>query len=700
MVQYRKHAVVRYICGNIVERVWASPQLRQDKTRQVLLGLFHLAFMDCQSRVAGIEGKIKMAAKRGKRIVLGLLVALAVTFVSFPITAAAHPLGNFTVNRYSRLDIGAAGVKIFYVLDMAEIPTFQEKDAIDLNRDDKIDDSEKASYAVRKATEIKSGLKLSVNNTPLELKLLGQDLTFPPGQGGLSLTRLTVQLETGKLDQSLGSNAVTNLSYRDDNYSDRLGWKEIVVKNASGVALQNSSAPSQDQSNELRTYPQDMLASPLAVTSAQVRFQLDPSVKVDAPAPGLAANQTATPKTNDPFADFINNDEITLPVLLLSLVGAFFLGVVHALSPGHGKTIVAAYLVGSRGTARQAALLGLVVTITHTLGVFALGIITLLASQFIVPEKLYPWLGLISGLIVVSMGVSLFRSRLRFAMAVNNGSKNLSSSGSASNQVSVGHDHNNNHDHNHDHLHDHDHEHPHTHDHSPTMVNSSASLRQPQPGASTDSRLLQPEQALIPVPAMTTITPDHAQATGRNGLSPVKIDQSSITNGSLQPHDSHDHSHSDDAHTHSHADGHSHSHEEGHSHDQGSHSHSHNGKTHSHLPPGMDGTAISGKKLILFGMSAGILPCPSALVVMLSAIALNKVAFGIVLIIIFSFGLAAAITAIGILMVYARHFLSNLKVKPSARVIKLIPVVSAFFVAIVGVAISYEALLQTGLFNR
>lgn len=530
-----------------------------------------------------------MATKSGKRLGLGLFLALLVAFVSSPHTAAAHPLGNFTVNRYSRLDIGAAGIKVFYVLDMAEIPTFQEKDAIDLNRDDKIDDSEKAAYAVRKATELKSGLKLSINNTPVELKLLGQDLSFPPGQGGLSLTRLTIQLETGKLDQNLPTNSVANLSYRDDNYSDRLGWKEIVVKNASGVAIQNSSAPSQDQSNELRTYPQDMLASPLAVTSAQVRFQLDPTVKVDSPSGGSVADQTATPKTNDPFADFINNDEITLPILLLSLVGAFFLGVFHALSPGHGKTIVAAYLVGSKGTVRQAALLGLVVTITHTLGVFALGIITLLASQFIVPEKLYPWLGLISGLIVVSMGISLFRSRLRFAMAVNQ-SKNLS--GSSSNQAHADHDHNN-------------------HDHS--------------------------------------------------------------------------HSHTDD---------------DGHTHDHGSHSHSPKGKTHSHLPPGMDGTAVTGKKLILFGMSAGILPCPSALVVMLSAIALNKVAFGIVLIIIFSFGLAAAITGLGILMVYARHFLANLKVKPSARILKLVPVVSAFFVAIVGVVISYEALVQTGLFNR
>ncbi|MBN9390851.1 MAG: sulfite exporter TauE/SafE family protein [Chloroflexi bacterium] len=686
---------------------------------------------------------IKVKVKVGKRITTGVLLALLVAFWAFPLTAAAHPLGNFTVNRYSRLDIGAAGIKIFYVLDMAEIPTFQEKDFIDLNGDGQLDDQEKTAYAARKATELKGGVKLSLNNKSVDLKLVGQTLEFPPGQGGLSLTRLTAYFETGPLDGLSNPGAADTLFYQDNNYVDRLGWKEIIVKNASGVAIQKSSAPDQDQSNELRTYPQDMLASPLAVTSAQVLFQLDPSVKVDSPAPGLANSLAATPKTNDPFADFINNNEVTLPVLLLSLVGAFFLGIFHALSPGHGKTIVAAYLVGSKGTVRHAALLGLVVTITHTLGVFALGLITLLASQFIVPEKLYPWLGLLSGLIVVSMGITLFRSRLRFVTAVSENSGSVSVGEGKDLDRTHPHPHDHPHPHGHDHIHnhpnvqDHDHDHAYTHHHdhdhphesarfeivpAPTAV-ASTSVK-PVAGSSpatgqeegTSGSPVAGEEVFSRTNPVTPATILKKEGADLSGLSPSSsfatsapaLSEKYPVDGLAHPYAAtHSHSHDhNDGHSHSHETDHhhsgSHSHalEGGHSHDSVGHSHSHNGKTHSHLPPGMDGTAITGRKLILFGMSAGLLPCPSALIVMLSAIALNKVAFGILLIIVFSFGLAAAITGIGILLVYARHFLSRLKVKPSGRVLKLLPVGSAFFVAILGVVISFEALMQTGLFNR
>src|SRR5206468_5348409 len=115
------------------------------------------------------------------------------------------------------------------------------------------------------------------------------------------------------------------------------------------------------------------------------------------------------------FASLIVHDHLSTGFVLLSLLIAMFWGAAHALSPGHGKSIVAAYLVGSRGTARHAVFLGMTVTVTHTIGVFVLGLITLFASQFILPEKLYPWLGLLSGLLVVGMGISLFRSRLNFA---------------------------------------------------------------------------------------------------------------------------------------------------------------------------------------------------------------------------------------------------------------------------------------------
>ena len=98
-------------------------------------------------------------------------------------------------------------------------------------------------------------------------------------------------------------------------------------------------------------------------------------------------------------------------MILLSLLLAMFWGAAHALSPGHGKAIVAAYLVGTRGNARHAFYLGGIVTITHTIGVFALGLITLALSEFIVPETLYPWMNLIAALLVVGVGVSVLRLR-------------------------------------------------------------------------------------------------------------------------------------------------------------------------------------------------------------------------------------------------------------------------------------------------
>ena len=95
--------------------------------------------------------------------------------------------------------------------------------------------------------------------------------------------------------------------------------------------------------------------------------------------------------------------ELTLSALLATLGTAFALGALHALTPGHGKTLVAAYLVGSRGTVGQAVLLGIVVTVTHTLSVFLLGIACLFAFQYVVPEKVIPWLGFFSGLLVTAV---------------------------------------------------------------------------------------------------------------------------------------------------------------------------------------------------------------------------------------------------------------------------------------------------------
>ncbi len=464
----------------------------------------------------------------------------ALVFATPAPSASAHPLGNFTINRYSRIEVSSARIRIHYVLDMAEIPTFQEMSVMDANHDGKVDDGEHDGYLRAKVEQLRQALSLRADGASLALKPSASQLTFPAGQGGLATTRIVINFDAD-MRASLGAH---QLDYRDDNYGDRLGWKEIVLR-ADGVSLTRSSVPSDDRSAELTRYPDDMLSSPLDVREAHAAFDVaasevsaNPSPIASAPAPNILD------RSRDQLAELIATQELSVTVIAFSLLTAFGLGALHALSPGHGKTIVGAYLVGSRGTAKHALFLGLTVTLTHTVGVFALGLITLFASQFILPEQLYPWLSLMSGVLVVAIGLSLFTTRLRhFAQ--------------------------------HQFARTHAHSHEHTHDHSPD-----------------------------------------------------------------------------------------------------------------------ENVPLSWRNLLALGISGGLLPCPSALVVLLGAIALHRVAFGLILIVAFSMGLAGVLTAIGWLLVYAGRFVARARV-PS-RVMELLPVGSALVVTMLGVIIAAQALLQVG----
>ncbi|HRH46159.1 MAG TPA: sulfite exporter TauE/SafE family protein, partial [Pyrinomonadaceae bacterium] len=276
---------------------------------------------------------------------------------------------------------------------------------------------------------------------------------------------------------------------------------------------------------------------------------------------------------------------ITPTIALFGLLLAIGLGAIHAMSPGHGKTVVGAYLVGSRGTIKHAMFLGATVTITHTLGVFALGLITLFASNYILPEKLMPFLSFVSGLLVLYIGLTMFKSRLFSVMGWEK----------------IGHHHH--HHHGHDHSHSHD---GHTHVYPPANAGGS------------------------------------------------------------------DHSHSHHEHEH-------------HPHDE--FTHTHDGHTHSHLPP----DEISWKSLLALGISGGLLPCPSALVLMLSAISLGRVGYGLILTTAFSFGLSATLTVVGLAFLYLGKLVGGSKFGES-RIIKTLPVFSAFVIACLGAVICYNSI--------
>jgi ABC-type nickel/cobalt efflux system permease component RcnA len=302
--------------------------------------------------------------------------------------------------------------------------------------------------------------------------------------------------------------------------------------------------------------------------------------------------RAAPANRDDAFTRLILLEEITLPALLVALAVAFVWGAMHALTPGHGKTIVGAYLVGSRGTLKHALYLGLTTTITHTLGVFALGLVTLFAAQYIVPETLYPWMSLLSGLFVVGIGINLLASRYK-------------SSGFA--------------------------------------------------------------------------LPRFRARPGRHTYSPVL--QHSHSTGMAHPH------RYVLSHPHTDAQAHAHAHDHGHAHQH----HEHGEGGHSHAPP----EEITWRSLLALGVSGGLVPCPSALVVLLGAIALNKIGLGLVLVLAFSLGLAGALTAIGMLFIYAGRVFERF---PSqGRVLRLLPVLSAFFVSALGAAIIWKALGEMGI---
>jgi nickel/cobalt exporter len=325
------------------------------------------------------------------------LVALfaAALALAAPTAASAHPLGNFTVNRFAAVELSGSDVFVHYVLDLAEIPTLQDGGHVRARGFD---------------SEVAGRLDLELGGQRVDLVPLKSKISERPGAGGLPTMRFEgVYRSLAPNGEALHAGAARRLVFRDTNFATRIGWKEVVVRAEGGARLLSSDVPAESRSDELSAYPQDLLHSPLDVTSADARFEPGSS-------PGAPPNFTGAPAPERPagaFESLIERGELGFGVVLVSLLVAAFWGAAHALSPGHGKTMVAAFLVGSRSTPTHAVLLGLTVTVTHTIGVFALGLVTLALSAFVVPEQLYPWLNLVSALLVVGVGTSVLRTRLR-----------------------------------------------------------------------------------------------------------------------------------------------------------------------------------------------------------------------------------------------------------------------------------------------
>ena len=371
-----------------------------------------------------------MRRRAARRLVL--LAAAVGVLVVLPAAAAAHPLGNFTINQYSGLRVDRSRVEVDYVVDMAEIPAFQTRQDIDRDGDGTLSAAEADGWQRAACLRLAKGLRLRLDGRPLALAVTGGRLTFPPGAGALPTLRLECPLAAGT-----GAPGGTHaLDYADGNFADRIGWREITAA-GDGTSLAASDAPTGSVSQRLTRYPQDLLRAPLNQRAARLEFRPGGArLAGSGPATaGRAAVPLGVDRATRAFTALVARQHLGLAFGLGAAGLALLLGAVHALAPGHGKTVMAAYLLGLRGSLRQALLVGLTVTATHTAGVLALGI-ALSASSALAPERLYPWLGLASGLLLTSIGVGLLRRALR---ARRGGTH---------------------HDHGHDHDHDHGHDVP------------------------------------------------------------------------------------------------------------------------------------------------------------------------------------------------------------------------------------------------
>src|SRR3989442_3817568 len=292
-------------------------------------------------------------------IILGILLA--------PWVSLAHPLGNFSISHYTSIRVERDAVALHYVLDLAEIPTFQELQATGIVPEG--GHPSLPGYLAQQTAVLQEGLWLEVDGQRLPLQGVASEILFPPGAGGLPTLKLGLRYRVPLAP--LPAAAGHQLAYRDSNFPGRAGWQEIVAVAGPGITVVQRSVPATDRSRALTDYPTALLNSPPQVREAHVVFTLAPPPQevaaVDTPTPAaLTANRQGTPRSA--FTDLVTTPQLRLGVVCLSLAVAAGLGACHALEPGHGKTVVAAYLVGTRGTARHALSLGMNVSTTHTAG--------------------------------------------------------------------------------------------------------------------------------------------------------------------------------------------------------------------------------------------------------------------------------------------------------------------------------------------
>jgi ABC-type nickel/cobalt efflux system permease component RcnA len=495
--------------------------------------------------------------------------------------ASAHPLGNATVNHYDGLQLFADHILDTAVVDVAEIPTLQRLPLIDTDGDGAVSPAEATAYADAQCPAHAATVVLSVGADRAPLTVTTGSYVQLPGAAGLPVGRLECHL-AAPADLS----RPTTVSVEDQFDSAGIGgWHEITAT-GDGVTLQQSPVPASSISDELRRYPNDLLSSPLDVRTASITTTPGAGISTYAVlggVPGAGAVISALNDLSTAFNNLVGTKQMSVGVALLAVLLSILLGAGHAFLPGHGKTIMAAYLVGKRGRLRDVVTVGATVTVTHTVGVLVLGVL-LSASAALAPTAVEQVLAIVSGLVVAGVGLGLLRSAVRRR---RRGESLVDLVG------------------------------------APAIARGAAS---PRAGGAT---------------AVVEAVPQ--QATG--------------------------HGH---GHNHGHGHGHGHGHERG----------------------------FGRGGLIGLGVAGGLVPSPSALLVLLAAIALGRTLLGIVLVLGYGLGMALALTFAGLLLVRLQDRITTVLSRGrTARLahrfttaLTYLPVLTAVLVIIVGAGLVLRAL--------
>lgn len=508
--------------------------------------------------------------------------------------AQAHPLGNFSVNHYTGFTLRPDRVDVLAVTDTAEIPTLQAAPDVDTDGDGTPSDTERAAWAAARCAETAGKLAVEAPRR-LTWRVAAATFAYRPGQSGLRTSRIECRLRA-PLDLTGGP-----LLLRVDTGADRarVGWNEITAKGM-GVHLQHSTVAETSSTGELRHYPRDLLATPLGDTTA--RFTAAPgtaassSTRTAAQAGvegGLSARVDAL---SQQLTSLAGSRTLTLPVGLLAILLSVVLGAGHALLPGHGKTVMAAYLAGKRGTTRDAVTVGATVTATHTAGVLIIGL-CLTTFSSLAGDTVLNWLGVASGALVALVGAALLIDAARRSRR------------SAANAVTA------------------------------------------------------------PEPELVGATHPHSSGTAHaseHSHADAPEEQPAAQRGHVHPH----------------GHGHDHTHPRPHRHGLLGHRHS-----HAPAPASEDAQPFTTRGLVGLGVAGGLVPSPSALVVLLGAIALGRTVFGAALVLAYGLGMAATLTAVGLLFVRLGGQVGRLTDRPALRLLRRLAPCTALLTALLVIAV-------------